>query len=117
MNKPTEIKRICHYCGSDFVAQKTTTKYCSHQCNQRHYKAIKRAEKIQNSDNEVKAIKEKPIADLKAKEFLSVKEVAVLIGCSRQNVYKLINTGKLKATNILQKKTIIRRSAIDKLIS
>ena len=111
------IKRICIYCGSDFVAQKTTTKYCSHKCNQRHYKVKAKAKKLEASNIETEAIRTKPVADLKQREFLSVAQVAKLIGCSRQNIYKLINTGKLKATNILQKKTIIRRSEIDKLIS
>jgi len=54
---------------------------------------------------------------LKAKEFLSVRDVSQLIGCSRQTVYNLINSGQLKATNILKKKTIIRRYDIDLLIN
>lgn len=61
---------------------------------------------MQKSNTETKQIKNKPIEELKAKEFLIVSDVSKLVGCSRQNVYKLINTGKLKATNILEKKTI-----------
>lgn len=41
-------------------------------------------------------MRQKPIEDLKAREFLAVVQVSKLI----QNVYKLINTGKLKATII-----------------
>lgn len=48
---------------------------------------------------------------------MTVSDVSKLVGCSRQNVYKLINTGKLKATNILKKKTLIRRCDLDKLFS
>ena len=75
----------------------------------------KRAEKIGVSVAEIQQIRQKPIEDLKAREFLTVMQVSKLIGCSKQNVYKLINTGKLKATNILIKKTIVKRSEIDKL--
>ena len=25
-----EVKRICKWCGKPFIAQKTTTNYCSH---------------------------------------------------------------------------------------
>jgi len=48
---------------------------------------------------------------------LTVTQVSKLINCSRQNVYKLINSGKLRATNILEKKTIIKRSDLDKLFN
>jgi excisionase family DNA binding protein len=79
------------------------------------YKARKRTERVQKSNLETIKIKSKTIEELKAKEFLTVSDVSKLIGCSRQNVYKLINTGKLKATNILKKKTIVRRCDLDKL--
>lgn len=59
----------------------------------------------------------KPIEDLKAKEFLSVREAAKLIGCCRQTVYTLVNSGKIKGANIKIKKTIIPRTEINKLFS
>lgn len=117
MSSNIEVKRICQYCGAEFTARTTVTKYCSHRCANLAYKAKKRAEKVQKSDTVTKQIKTKPIEELKAKEFLTVTEVSKLMGCSRQNVYKLINTGKLKATNILEKKTIVRRSDIDSLFN
>lgn len=36
--KNMEVKRICQWCGKPFIAQKTTTNYCSHQCSSRGYK-------------------------------------------------------------------------------
>ncbi|MBB6271905.1 excisionase family DNA binding protein [Pedobacter cryoconitis] len=54
--------------------------------------------------------------ELKAKEFLLVKDAAALLNSSRQMIYNLINTGKLSATNIQKKKTLISRREIDKLI-
>lgn len=33
-----EVKRICQWCGKPFIAQKTTTNYCSPQCSKRGYK-------------------------------------------------------------------------------
>ncbi|GAA4440259.1 hypothetical protein GCM10023091_23650 [Ravibacter arvi] len=53
--------------------------------------------------------------ELKAREFLSVSQVAKILGCCRQNVYKLIRSGKLPAKNLLLKKTMIRRTDIDRL--
>ena len=109
-------------CGIMFEAQKVSTLYCSHKCNSRHYKLKKKLERkevaeaalvqSQTFKPKVKAIDRAMIKD---KEFLTVKELAVLFGCSRATVYKLINTGKIKAKNIGEKQTYIKRSNIDKL--
>ena len=115
MSSNIEIERICQHCNKDFIAKTTVTRYCSDDCAKKAYKARKRAEKIGVSIAETQQLKNKPIEDLKVREFLTVVQVSKLIGCSKQNVYKLINTGKLKATNILIKKTIVKRSEIDKL--
>lgn len=117
MSSNIKVQRICQHCGTEFIARTTVTKYCSKICSGRAIKARKRAEKVQKSNTETTQVKIKPIEELKAKEFLSVSDVSKLIGCSRQNVYKLINSGKLKATNILEKKTIVTRSNLDKLFS
>ena len=28
-----EVRKICQWCGKPFIAKKTTTCYCSHQCS------------------------------------------------------------------------------------
>lgn len=115
MSSTIKVNRICKHCGNEFIAKTTKTLYCSHRCNSAYYKANLRALKIEKSDTETRRIKSQAIEELKEKEFLSVTQVSKLIGCSRQNVYNLINTGKLRATNILLKKTIIKRSDLDNL--
>ncbi|MEC5173900.1 helix-turn-helix domain-containing protein [Chryseobacterium nepalense] len=113
MSSNIEIQKYCEHCGNSFTARTTVTRYCGDVCSKRAYKARKRAEKINASIVEVKKVEKKSIEDLKQREFLTVTQVSKLIGCSRQNIYKLIHAGKLKATNILKKKTIIKRSDID----
>jgi len=115
MSSNIEVQRICQHCGKEFTARTTTTLYCSHKCNSAAYKAKLRTVKVEVSNKVTQRIKTQPIEELKAKVFLSVRDVSKLIGCSRQNVYLLINAGKLKATNILEKKTIVKRSDLDKL--
>lgn len=115
MGSNIKIQKICMLCGIEFTAQTTVTQYCSSNCGKRAYKLRIRTAKIEAANNETKAIKAKPIELLKEREFLTVTQVSKLIGCSRQNVYKMINSGKLKSTNILEKKTIIKRSDIDML--
>jgi excisionase family DNA binding protein len=84
------------------------------KCTKANSKQKIRNSKIEVSNKETQRIKNKPLDELKTKDFLSVTEVSKLIGCSRQNVYKLINAGKLIAI-VLEKKTIIKRSDLDKL--
>jgi excisionase family DNA binding protein len=115
MSSNITVQRICQHCGTEFTARTTVTQYCGEPCAKRAYKAKLRAAKVEASNKETQRIKNQPIEELKAKEFLSVTQVSKLIGCSRQNVYNLINSGKLKATNILLKKTIVKRSDLDKL--
>lgn len=117
MSSKIEVKRICQVCSKEFIAKKTTTRCCSIECNRKAYKKNIKDFKIEKSNKETSELKFKPLEDLKAREFLTVSQVSKLIGCSRQNVYKLINTGKLKATNILIKKTIVKRADLDKIFN
>jgi len=115
MSSNIQVQRICQHCGNEFTARTTVTRFCSHRCASAAHKQKVRAGKVEQSNKQTQQIKTQPIEELKAKEFLTVTQVSKLIGCSRQNVYTLINTGKLKATNILLKKTIVKRSDLDKL--
>jgi excisionase family DNA binding protein len=76
---------------------------------------LKRAEKVQKSNTETKQIKTKPIEELKAKEFLTVRDIATLLNCSVRSVYYYIESGTIKATNLGQRITRVKRSEIDKL--
>ncbi|HEY6142524.1 MAG TPA: helix-turn-helix domain-containing protein [Flavobacterium sp.] len=115
MSSNIQVQRICEYCNNEFTAKTTVTRFCSMKCTKASSKQKIRNNKIEVSNQETQKIKNVPIDCLKIKEFLSVTEVSKLIGCSRQNVYKLINSGKLDATNILEKKTIVKRLDLDKL--
>ena len=44
------IKKICEWCGQEFVAQKVTTKYCSHRCANLAYKQAIRAGRAKDSN-------------------------------------------------------------------
>lgn len=114
------ITKQCVNCGSIFEAQKTTTKYCSHKCNQRHYKLRKKLEKKGVVEKEL-VNHFKPtsnalsIAHIKEKDYLTVKEVSTLIGCSTKTVYRMIDNKVLKAINLNEKLTRIKREDIEQL--
>lgn len=85
------IKKICEWCGQEFVAQKVTTKYCSHRCANLAYKQAIRAKRIQQEEQRIQIVKsEKPLMDIKDKEYLSIAQAATLLGLSLQAVYKMI---------------------------
>ena len=44
------ILKICEYCGKSFYALKSTTRYCSKQCNSYAYKAARREEKVKMAE-------------------------------------------------------------------
>lgn len=92
------------------------TKYCSHKCSSAGYKARKRSEKINKSDVETKAAISKPITEIKVKEFLTVKEAAVLLGFSVRTTYRLITGGVLPANNLGERITRIKRTDLDVLL-
>lgn len=47
MSSMIQIKKVCQYCGKEFIAHTTVTKYCSHKCAQHNYKKQKREEKLE----------------------------------------------------------------------
>lgn len=115
MSSNIKVQRICQHCGMEFTARTTVTKYCSHRCGSAANKVKARNKKIQLSNSETKQIKSKPIEELKTKEFLTVREVAQLLNCSVRSAYYYIESGTIKAVNLGQRATRVKRSEIDKL--
>jgi len=117
MTSKIKVQRICQYCGKEFIARTTVTKCCSEHCAKMFYKARKRAEKVEQSNKETQQIINRPIEELKAKDFLTVKNVSELLCCSTRTVYRLIKTRQIRATNLGQRLTRIKRTDIDNLLS
>jgi len=115
MSSKIQVQRICQYCKNEFIARTTVTKYCSDKCSKAAYKARKRDEKINKSNSETTRIRLLPIEQLKAKEFLTVREVAQLLNCSVRSAYYYIESGTISAVNLGQRMTRVKRSEIDKL--
>ncbi|MEZ7514458.1 helix-turn-helix domain-containing protein [Flavobacterium frigidarium] len=115
MSSNISVYRICEFCGFEFLAKKTTTKYCSLKCASKDYKLRLKNQKIENSNLQTIKIKNQPLIDLKDKEFLNVKQLALLLGFSVKTVYRLINTKRINAYNFSERKTLIRRCDINVL--
>lgn len=133
MSSTIKIPKFCQHCGQAFVAQKTTTRFCSHKCASRAYKQRKREEKVGSTLKEqiqtvtsansekLQSLQSLPIQtgnfiNLRDKEFLSVQETAILLGASRWTIQRMIQREELKAGK-LGRRTIIPRSEIDNLFN
>jgi excisionase family DNA binding protein len=59
----------------------------------------------------------RPIEQLKAKEFLTVRDVSALLNISLRTTYRLIEQGNIKAVNLSERKTLVKRSDIDRIFN
>ena len=108
-----EVRKICQWCGKPFIAKKTTTCYCSHQCSNLGYK-----ERIRERKRELKKMQEllQPKQASEGQDFFSFAQVAKLMGVTRQYIYKLVKENKLRASRISGKKSLIRRADIELML-
>ena len=116
MSSNIQIQRICEFCGNEFTARTTVTKYCSHPCASMAYKARTRNTKIKVSNIKMTQSVSIPIARLQAKDFLSIDDACKLLGVSRWTLSRAIKEKRLKAVN-LGKRIVIKRTEIDRLFS
>jgi len=123
MSSKIEIAKNCEYCGKLYTARTLYTRYCSHTCNKRGYKAIKRQERINN--HQVVAAKKKVtdaaaalpvLTEIKTKDFLSVTETCALVGVSRNTLFRWIK-GNLLTTYQHGTKHLIKRDDINKIFN
>lgn len=117
MSSNIRIQRICNYCKKEFTAKTTRTLYCSHKCNSADYKQKIKGVKITRSHDETRSFKTHDLDQIKAKEFLTARDVSILLNASIRTVYRLIDQGTIKAVKISARKTIVKRSDIDNLFN
>lgn len=102
--------RKCRFCGKEFVARNGMQKFCCEECQTMAEKARKKRQ--QDFMNAVE-----PVIDLQRQEYLTFSKAALLMGCSRQYVYKLVNEGKLAASRLSSRMAFIRKADIEKMLA
>jgi len=88
MSSNIELAKKCEYCQGIFTAKTTITRYCSHKCNQRHYKHLRRDEKLKKV---FEPLIPKSEQVLLSKDFLSIPEAAQLAGVSERTIFRMIS--------------------------
>lgn len=58
-----------------------------------------------------------PLIDLQNQEYLSFSKAALLMGCTRQYIYKLVGQGRLRASRLSSRMSLIRRADIENLLA
>ena len=102
--------RKCKYCGKEFVPRSGSQKYCCEECQTKAKETRKKRQ--QDFMNAVE-----PVIDLQCQEYLTFAKAAILMGCSRQYVYKLVNEGKLAASRISSRMAFIRKADIERMLA
>ena len=99
----------CQFCGKPFVTRSGMQRYCSEACQAE----AKRA-RVTQKNNLFKVAR--PLMEIQHQEYLTFSKAATLMGCSRQYIYKLVATGKLKASRISNRMAFIRRADIEQML-
>ena len=106
---PMPITRKCVFCGTSFRARSGSQKYCCEECAT----SAKESRKKRQRDF-LHAVE--PVIDVCQQEYLSFSKAAILMGCTRQYVYKLVAQGKLPASRLSSRMALIRKADIEKML-
>lgn len=90
MSSNIEIKKKCRWCGSEFIARKTSTEYCSHRCSGLAYKERKRQSRLESYQQEYEH-QQSVRAGVATQEFLTPTQAAKLLGVCHMTIYNYIN--------------------------
>ena len=102
--------RKCAFCNKEFTCNSGSQRYCSEHCAE-----AAKAQRKKRQQDFLKALQ--PVIDISSQEYLTFSKAAILMGCSRQYVYKLVNEGKLPASRISSRMAFIRKADIEKMLA
>ena len=104
------MTRKCKYCGKEFIPRNGMQKFCCEECQSKA-----KAEHKKRQQDFIRAIE--PVIGLQHQEYLTFAKAALLMGCSRQYVYKLVDMGKLPASRISSRMAFIRKADIENMLA
>ena len=102
--------RKCAYCGKVFTTNSGMQKYCSEECAEQAKETKKKRQR-----DFLRAVE--PVSELQQQEYLIFSKAAILLGCTRQYVYKLVEQGKLPASRLSSRMALVRKSDIEKMFA
>lgn len=94
----------------EFTCNSGSQRYCSEHCAE-----AAKAQRKKRQQDFLKAVQ--PVIDIASQEYLTFSKAAILMGCSRQYVYKLVNEGKLPASRISNRMAFVRKADIEQMLA
>lgn len=104
-----EISRQCKICNKEFFAKTINSRYCSPKCSKSAYARKKKEENLK----QLKIAKALKISN--EEEYISVVDVVALYDVSRDAIYRLIRSKKVKAFNLGKRLTKVYRRDLEEL--
>lgn len=108
------LKRVCEWCGKEFVAKTVKTRLCSDGCRKTAYKHNKRIEFISSYNLKVEG--QHRDYDPADHEVMTVSLASRYMFVDPSTINRCIGAGILKAVH-LPGKTLIRKSDIDSMFT
>ena len=104
------IIKVCECCKQEFIARKTTSQTCSDVCAKRLYKLRQREKAIRRVEVETE-VKKKPqayiteeeVRAIQAKDWLTLKEAALLLNVSPLTLRRWTLAGRVKSKKVGKK--------------
>lgn len=96
----------CECCGRMFKPATMEQRFCSLICAE---------DKLAQKETIQAALE--PIKNVANADYLTFSNAAVLMGCSRQYIYKLVAQGKLTASRISSRMSFVRRADIEAMLA
>lgn len=115
MSTYLRIERTCEFCGNEFIAKTSVTRYCSRRCNNLNYKR-KNISFPEVHKNESTSNQQAPEITLKTYEFFELSEAAHLMRISKRTLFRLITAGKLTKKKI-GSRTVIPKHEIKRFFN
>jgi excisionase family DNA binding protein len=116
MSSNIRVNRVCKQCGEVFIAKTTVTQFCGDRCSKRAYKARKKREKLEKSQQETIEVIQKPLTEIQQKEYLSVKETCLMFPISRTTLWRMIRREQLKVAR-MGSRVVIRKEELNRLFT
>jgi excisionase family DNA binding protein len=101
------LKKICKYCGNEFIAHQLNTVYCCKKCAVQGFIVAQREARKEELRKELA----ESIPD--TRDFITVKEALTLFGISRNTLYHLIRVGKIPAFNLGRRLLRVSRTYLE----
>jgi excisionase family DNA binding protein len=110
MSSNITVQKVCEFCGQKFTAKTLFTRYCSKQCNSRHYKQLAKEEKAKVLNAQLTTTANSPTETLinTTQDYFEVNEAAQIMRVSTRTLYRLIEQKKLKKKKLLSRTVILR---------